>query len=267
MATNKKIELDDLYESPERLREFGDLIQKIFYMSADNVEETLENLVPESIISMVLSGATKHAGSPAAAGARRSAVHPTQLDKDVCAWLFANKGEQRVADIKAAMSGDHPGIDSLEISKSLKFLVSTDQVGTNGKRGRGTAYYAVEGQPGVLPEATHDETRAPNGGPTARAAVLCVLNELPVGDKISPKNVFSRAMELFPNQFNTASFGGLFSQLSKESLSGLCSEGVGRSRVYYRTGELAGAVSLPEDAPPRTVASEENETNTEAATG
>lgn len=258
-----KLDLDELYQAPDRLRDYGEKIAEIFNDHADKLESAIEAITPDSILSSVLSG-VKGKMSPSPAGARRGIVHPTALDRDVIKWLFQNKGEQKVSDIRDAMNdAGHRGIDSLEVSKSLKFLCSTEQVGTNGKRGRGTAYFAVEGKTGELPE--NETNDAASGGLTARAAALCVLNELPMGDKTSPKKVFSRAMELFPDQFTPSSFGGLLSNLLKENLAGLGCEGEGRARVYYRTATLEGAAPMPEGAPPRTVTAEE--TQGEAATG
>lgn len=255
---------DDIKNVPEQLRQLGIDFAAMCDEVADKFQEGVDKL-PENLMDLVMANVPRRPMMPAAAGARRGVAHPTEMDKSVLAWMIANPGDQRVGDIRDAVRGNFPNVDSLQVAKSLKYLCSAGKVSTNGKRGRGTAYAIVEGATSDLAEAESSDS-----GPTARSAILAVLNELEPGDKISPKDAYARAMELWPDKFTVSSFGGIFSSLAKEEGENgepfVQFSGNNKNRVYFRgTQKYTDAAPYPENYTPRVFTQSEDDSS--AATG
>ncbi len=249
----KTVDIQQLSAAPEELRR-----------AADEIEKALQSFSPgtRAILGIMTGG--KRAPRPSPAGARRGVTHPNDLDQAIMKFLIDESENQGSPQIQECLTDDFPGIDTLKVGRSLKWLVKVGKIKSNGKKGRAMAYTNVDDDP-ALPEKTHSPSgrRNPNGGPTARQAILLVLNELEPGDKITPKDSFARAMEIFPGRFKVASFGAIFSTLAKDADSGVQFEGNNKNRVYFRGADkLEDAATMPEDAPPR-----QTKTDDEAATG
>lgn len=244
------MDIQQLKNRAGSMREEGEALIK----AADEIDAITSGLSPGTIKILGQTGGLSILPgiAPPPAGARRGVTHPNDLDKSVFAFLVGASAERRVGEIKRGISDNFPGLESPQISKSLKWLLAIGKIETNGKRGPGVAYFNKTDDTS-FPTNTHTMSgrRNPDGGPTAKEAVLLVINEYEPGDTIKPKDVYERAMEIFPNRFKKTSFGAIFSTMAKKVDNDgkpiIKFEGDGKSRVYIRGVELLkGAGEYPE---------------------
>lgn len=237
--------------------------------AADEIEAALKGLSPGTRALLGIEVGRRRRGGgvdPDPAGARRGVTHPNDLDQAIFNFLVEAEGPQKVPEIKEALTDKFPNVDGLTVGRSLKWLKGVKKVKDNGGKGRAMAYTNVDDDP-ELPVKTHTATgrRNPNGGATAKEAIILVLNELDPGDKIAPKDAYARAMEIFPDRFKLTSFGGVFHGLSKEEVDGkpiIQFEGKGKNRVYFRgPDKIPGGADMPEGAPPKAAANSNEEDN------
>jgi hypothetical protein len=202
--------------------------------------------------------------TPSPSGARKSIVHPNQIDKIVldCMLQMPDQTQVRKAEVVKALDGQ---VTASDVDKSIKFFKESGYIETEGK-GRGTFYVMKVTSNTIVPQdmnASDTKTYRRNDGPTVIQMVRAVMNGLPANEKVSPAQLKAITKDTFPEaNLVDSSFGTVFSQMAKDGE--ISYEGKGKARVYWRGDDkLENAAPMSESEEESTEAEEtENEAET-----